>query len=666
MKSIYDSEEWVTLKLLLLLFLLLCLIGTASATNISAGHVSDYSLDSAGTTYLLTGDILATTTAFSITANDIVFDGNGHIIDCGLTGTGVGIKSNGKNNITIKNVVIAQHDSGSSSHGILLLSCENAKIVNCKVSSVGGAGIYLNGNTAIIDSCNTTSVSGKSVHLITNNSLVTNCTAVSASFYGLGLANSYNNTITSFTARSDSSHGIDLATSNNNYFSKCSGYSNISHGIDLTSCKYNTFIDSIGYTNSTTSGDGAYLSDSSSNVFKNVTASSCMKTGFYLNNMTMYNSFVNCTGESYGKASIYNGIWFAFPLAACAGTNSYTDFISHSKLVTTCKDPHVVKFLVIGDSITAGSATGLPYGAYAYYANISLGSSYAFYNVGLAHETADKGRLRFVDEVAAYKPKYVSIMYGANDLPAGRAQQSIIDDIMWMAAKAKAAGATPIILLTPTRRGFEAKTTALDQNLSTQAIAAGYHVFNMYDIIDKTPNNGRYDAYNATNYLDSVHPTQVANKVIGDAFAKYVAALNSQEGLLPSAMFSANVSSGYVPLDVQFTDLSEDEIGRKWDFGDGDISTEQYPVHTYSTVGSYTINLTAINENGTALKTAIVVVSQVSEDNSGINGENEYSLIENNSESDISDSSHSSSSSSVGGGGGSAEPHSNVWAKKIS
>ena len=76
-------------------------------------------------------------------------------------------------------------------------------------------------------------------------------------------------------------------------------------------------------------------------------------------------------------------------------------------------------------------------------------------------------------------------------------QQSIIDDILWMAAQAKAAGATPIILLTPTRRGFDATTTALDQNLSSQAIAAGYHVFNVYDIIDTVPNNGQYDAYNS-------------------------------------------------------------------------------------------------------------------------------------------------------------------------
>lgn len=212
--------------------------------------------------------------------------------------------------------------------------------------------------------------------------------------------------------------------------------------------------------------------------------------------------------------------------------------------MTTCTDPHVVKFLVIGDSITARGAAGLPYGAYAHYANISLGSSYAFYNVGLAWETAAKGRLRFIDEMAAYKPEYVSIMYGANDMTAKRPQQSIIDDILWMAAQAKVAGATPIILLTPTRRGFDATATALDHNLSSQAIAAGYHVFNVYDIIDTVPNNGQYDAYNSMNYVDSVHPTQAANKLIGDAFAKYIAVLNSK-GMYSRLLTLVQCLSGY-------------------------------------------------------------------------------------------------------------------------
>ena len=52
------------MKFLLFIFLFLCLTGTASAVDIPAGYVSGYSLNSAGTTYVLTENVLANTTAF--------------------------------------------------------------------------------------------------------------------------------------------------------------------------------------------------------------------------------------------------------------------------------------------------------------------------------------------------------------------------------------------------------------------------------------------------------------------------------------------------------------------------------------------------------------------------------------------------------------------------
>lgn len=515
----------------------MCITGTASAVDIPSGYISGYSLNSAGMTYVLTGNISASTNAFSVAANDIVLDGNGHKIDCGLNGTGVGLKSYGKNNLTIKNLIIVQHNSDSTSHCILIQNTENTRIINSTVSSIGGAGLSVTGNNVTIDRCIASSVSGRALYLNVNNSLITNSTAASSSSYGMEFSNSATNLILNCTAKAYSGNGISLIASNNNYLSQCAGFSNNSHGVYLSHCKDNTFTDSIGYTNSTSSGDGFYISDSSNNTFDQVIASSCLKTGFFLDNMTTYNNFTNCTGESYGEKSLYNGIWFAFPVSECAGTNTYTNFVSNSKLVKSSKDPNLIKFLVIGDSITAGSAAGLPYGAYAYYANLSLGSRYSFYNVGLANETADKGRLRFIDEVNAYNPEYVSIMYGANDMKYDRPQQDIINDILWMAAKAKAAGVTPIILLTPVRQGYETTTISLDKNLNSQAIAAGYQVFNVYDTIDTVPNNGGYDGYNSRYYVDNVHPNQAGNKLIGDAFAEYILSLNSQEEMRSSPNF---------------------------------------------------------------------------------------------------------------------------------
>ncbi len=72
-------------------------------------------------------------------------------------------------------------------------------------------------------------------------------------------------------------------------------------------------------------------------------------------------------------------------------------------------------------------------------------------------------------------------------------------------------------------------------------------------------------------------------------------------GKPPVPDFVASPTSGYVPLDVQFTDLSTDKpTAWRWDFGDGQTSFEQHPVHRYMTPGSYTVCLEASNEFGSA------------------------------------------------------------------
>ena len=68
---------------------------------------------------------------------------------------------------------------------------------------------------------------------------------------------------------------------------------------------------------------------------------------------------------------------------------------------------------------------------------------------------------------------------------------------------------------------------------------------------------------------------------------------------LPVASFSTNVTSGYVPLTVQFTDLSTNANGHVWNFGDEDTSNELNPMHTYPATGVYTVNETVSNTNGT-------------------------------------------------------------------
>jgi PKD repeat protein len=66
------------------------------------------------------------------------------------------------------------------------------------------------------------------------------------------------------------------------------------------------------------------------------------------------------------------------------------------------------------------------------------------------------------------------------------------------------------------------------------------------------------------------------------------------------ADFVADETSGSLPLEVQFTDRSDNTATSwQWDFGDGNTSEEQSPSHTYTVAGTYTVILTISNGSKT-------------------------------------------------------------------
>lgn len=70
--------------------------------------------------------------------------------------------------------------------------------------------------------------------------------------------------------------------------------------------------------------------------------------------------------------------------------------------------------------------------------------------------------------------------------------------------------------------------------------------------------------------------------------------------LTSTAMFTADSTTGCLPLLVNFHDSSLNAVNWAWDFGDGSSSTLMNPSHIYSTPGIYTVKLIATNANGCA------------------------------------------------------------------
>lgn len=99
--------------------------------------------------------------------------------------------------------------------------------------------------------------------------------------------------------------------------------------------------------------------------------------------------------------------------------------------------------------------------------------------------------------------------------------------------------------------------------------------------------------------------TLIASNAEGsDTATKQAYIVVSDPGQPPVADFDADPKSGVAPLSVNFTDLSTGgPTSWSWDFGDGNTSTSQNPVHNYTAAGTYDVSLTATNAQGTDTET---------------------------------------------------------------
>jgi PKD repeat protein len=98
--------------------------------------------------------------------------------------------------------------------------------------------------------------------------------------------------------------------------------------------------------------------------------------------------------------------------------------------------------------------------------------------------------------------------------------------------------------------------------------------------------------YSSADNIDAY----LSSQYIGKMGAGRINAYNAVAGGCDlAADFSADVTSGCAPLDVNFTDLSTGSgiDGWDWDFGDGSPnSSSQNPSHSYTSAGTYSVTLT--------------------------------------------------------------------------
>lgn len=149
---------------------------------------------------------------------------------------------------------------------------------------------------------------------------------------------------------------------------------------------------------------------------------------------------------------------------------------------------------------------------------------------------------------------------------------------------------------------FVVNFTNLSQNNPTSCF---------WDFGDGNTSN-QFHPYNIYNTFGLYSVSLIASNAYGsDTLIKhsYISV-----GIPPVANFIADPTSGQYPLSVSFTDLSTyGPTNWLWNFGDGNTSTLQNPVHTYTADGIYSVYLEASNVFGydTLIKSNYISVSSL-------------------------------------------------------
>ncbi len=126
-------------------------------------------------------------------------------------------------------------------------------------------------------------------------------------------------------------------------------------------------------------------------------------------------------------------------------------------------------------------------------------------------------------------------------------------------------------------------------------------------LANKTASGGGYTPISSKEYTYSLAEGAIADTLkvhlVGtDVWNFYLVSYHNEADLpaIPSAIPSSYFDFTKDNFTVTFNNLSANATSYSWDFGDGNTSSEENPVHTYTEEGDFTVVLLAIDDDGTS------------------------------------------------------------------
>ncbi len=424
---------------------------------------------------------------------------------------------------------------------------------------------------------------------------------------------------------SDNKLGISLSNSNNNEISENKANSNTFHGIQLLNSEGNKLLNNsltlnergINHLNSKKSqisGNnvsnnrefGMWISYSNNNIISGNIANETSR-GIHLDSAT--------DNEVSGNIVAFNSVSGFYECPACRRNLFYNNYVNNFRNANintrdvTWNIPKTLGRNIVGGPYIGGNFWAKPDGT------------------GFSQTATDADGDGIIDSV--YIDELNNIRDNLPLAPVSKLQQPVL----------------PVADFNANVTSGYAPFSVQFTNLSENAVSWSWD-FESDGNIDSTDKNPVH-TYTIPGKYTAKLTVSNENGTASKTLEVIVLEAQKEEKVYPVADFSISVTNGYAPLSVQFTDLSKNTTSRNWDFGDGATSTDQNPVYIYSTAGTYTVSLTATNENGTASKTATVTVMESSSSGGSSGGK-------------------SHRSGGGGGGGGSPEPARNVQVKELS